>query len=44
MLRREVEGEEKVDGEDCGKKRPPWGGEQLTRVTGVGKIVGVVKG
>jgi len=24
LLRREVEGEEKVDCEDCGKKRPPW--------------------
>lgn len=26
LLRREVEGEEKVDCEGCGKKRSPWGG------------------
>lgn len=42
LLRREVEGEEKVNCESCGKKRSPWGGAGLTGV--VGKIVGVAKG
>lgn len=33
-MRREVEGEEKVDCEGCGKKRSPWGGAGLTGVVG----------
>lgn len=41
-MRREVEGEEKVDYEGCGKKRSPWGGAGLAGV--VGKIAGVAKG
>lgn len=45
LLRREVESEEKVDCEDCGKKRPPWGAARdPPGVVGKGKIAGVVKG
>lgn len=37
LLRREVESEEKVDCEDCGKKRPPWGRRGTHRGCGQGK-------